>query len=302
MEVTFNTASRFLERLAVPSFPKAHDQLSALVRLGNLVDAFKTCFPEKWPDVGRLGLHELNGDQLLALQQAAISAVAALFPIQEDYMEMLVQDDEPLHIHPEACGFAWDDEWLSEVFQDPSQLLPESDLAMFFKVLWIATTQFGHEAGQQLWETMQGYFGYPCELPQMNENLRARDFQWEDFYRLLESEGLGQFRRALDVALCDTDNLFLDTTPEDYGYGIMQIPDFTAENILELKKIWVEAEEWLADYEACRALVQADPSIYTRLANIWERTCEAKASPAPAKTLVEVFNGDAHEPNNPTLP
>lgn len=301
MEVTFNTASRFLERLAVPSFPKAHDRLSALVRVGNLVEAFKTCFPEKWPEVGRLGLHELNGDQLLALQQAAISAVAALFPVQEDYMEMLVQDDEPLQIHPEACGFAWDDEWLSEVFQDPAQLLPESDLAMFFKVLWIATTQFSAEGGQQVWEMMRAHFGYPCDLPSLDQNLRAWDFQWEEFYRLLESEGLGQFRRALDVALCDTDNLFLDTTPEDYGYGNLQIPDFTAENILELKKIWVEAEEWLADYEVCRALVQADPSIYARLANIWERTCKAKAALAPARTLVEVFSGDAHEPNNPTL-
>ena len=288
MEISFNAASRFLQRLAVPSFPEAYERLVALARVGNLVEAFKQCFPEKWPEVGRLDLHEMDGDRLLTLQQTAISAVAALFPIQEDYMDTLVQENEPLQIHPDSCGFAWDDEWLDEVLQDPSQLPPGSDLAMFFKMLWIITTQFGAEDGRQVWEKMQEHFAYPCDLPKIAENVRARDFDWDVYYDLLESEALGQFRRAIDVALCDTGNLFLDTTPEDYGYGNLQIPEFTADNILELKQVWAEAEGWLADYEACCALVQADPEIYPRLARLWEQACRM-VGPKPAKTLMEVF-------------
>lgn len=301
MDVTFNTASRFLQRLAVPAFPDAHDQLLALAQAGNIVDAFKTCFPEKWPKVGRLGLHDLDGEQMYLLQQTAVSAVAALFPVQEDYMDELIQEKEPLQIHPENCGFAWDDEWLGEVFQDPTQLSPDSDLAMFFKTLWIANSQFDEEEGQHIWGRMQAHFGYPCPFPKLGETARAREFQWDKFFSLVEAEGLGQFKRAVDVALCDTDNLFLDTSPEDYGYGVMQIPDFNAENIQLLKTEWADAEKWLADYETCRELVKNDPAIYNRLANLWERACKDKSKPMPAKTLVEVFSGGTDE-SNPTLP
>ena len=301
MEISFNAASRFLQRLAVPDFPQVHDRLVALVRTGSIVEAFRTCFPEKWPPVGSLGLHDLDGDNLLTLQHAAIAAVAALFPVQEDYMDMLVDDDEPLQLHPDSCGFAWDDEWLTQVFEDPSEVPSDSSLAMFFKLLWIIATQFGEEAGRQVWDKMQTHFGWPCDLPRIGENVRARDFQWEALYAMLDAEGLGAFKRAIDVALCDTDNLFLDTSPDDYGYGVMQIPDFIAENILELKKIWAEAEAWLADYEACRALVEADPTIYSRLACIWEQVCKLEAHPQPPKTLVEVFTGDDDEPH-PTFP
>ena len=290
METTFNTANRFLQRLAIPSFSRAHDQLVALLRAANLVDAFQSCFPEKWPEVGSLGLHDLDDDQLLTLQQTAISAVGTLFPIQEDYMDMLVQEDELLQIYPESCGFAWDDEWMCQVIQDPSELQPGSDLAMFFKLLWIVTTQFGEEDGRQVWQSMQAHFGYPCGYPDTDGDVPSKDFRWEVFHDLLEAEGLGLFWRAINVALCDTGNLFLDTTPDDYGYGNTQIPDFTAENILELKNIWAEAEQWLANYEACRALVQADPGIYTSLVDIWKRACVTRSE--PARTLLEVFGED----------
>lgn len=122
MEAAFTTASRFLQRLAIPTFPQAHDRLVALLRTANLLDAFQTCFPDKRPEVSRLGLHDMDDGQLLVLQQNAISAVGALFPIQEDYMDMLAQDDGTLQIHPESCGFAWDDEWMCQVLQDPTEL------------------------------------------------------------------------------------------------------------------------------------------------------------------------------------
>lgn len=302
MEAAFTTASRFLQRLAIPAFPQAHDRLVALLRTANLLDAFQTCFPDKRPEVSRLGLHDMDEGQLLVLQQNAISAVGALFPIQEDYMDMLAQDDGTLQIHPESCGFAWDDEWMCQVLQDPTELTPDSDLAMFFKLLWIITTQFDEEDGRQVWERMQAHFGYPCDYPEIDGKVRSWDFRWEAFHDLLESEGLGMFWRAINVALCDTHNLFLDTTPDDYGYGNTEIPDFTTANILELKKIWAEAEGWLADYEACRALVQQEPEIYTRLACLWGQVCRLKTEPQPAKTLTEVFSGDADEPPDPTIP
>ncbi len=301
MELTFNTASRCLQRLALPHFPLAHDRLAALVRAGNLVDAFKNCFPEKWKEVGSLGLHDLDGERLLELQKSAISALGDLFPVQEDYMDMLIQEHEGLQIHPETCGFAWDDEWFNEILQDPSELPTDSALAMFFKVLWVAATQLGREFGLEVWERAQEHFGYPCALPQFGENVRARDFDWDRFYDLLEAHDLGQFRRAVDVALCDTGNLFLDTSPDSYSYGMQETPDFTTNNILELKKIWAEAEGWLANYNACNELACADPAYFTRLAEIWEQACASKALPAPPKTLIEVFSGDDHESTIPSI-
>jgi len=294
MDITFSTASRCLQRLAVPRFPQAHDRLVALVRAGNIVDAFKSCFPEKWKEVGSLGLHDMDGERLLEMQLAAISAVGQLFPVQEDYMDMLVHDDEPLQIHTESCGFAWDDEWLNEVLLDPSQLQPDSALAMFFKVLWIASTQFGRESGLEAWERAQAHFGWPCKLPRLWAGKHKLEFDWPSFCALLEAEGLAQFIRAADVALCDTDNLFLDASPEDYGYNLVEIPDFTTNNILELKKLWAEAKVWLDDYKACNELALADPSIYARLAEIWGQACKPKA--APAKTLMEVFIQDEQAP------
>ncbi len=294
MDITFNTASRFIQRLALPRFPQAHDRLVALVRTGNIVDAFKSCFPEKWKEVGSLGLHDMDGERLLEMQLAAISALGELFPVQEDYMDMLVHDDEPLQIHTESCGFAWDDEWLNEVLLDPSQLQPDSALAMFFKVLWIASTQFGRESGLEAWERAQAHFGWPCKLPKLWKGREKLEFNWQVFCELLETEGLGRFVRAADVALCDTENLFLDASPEDYGYNLVEIPDFTTENIRELKKLWAEGEGWLADYKTCNDLALADPGIYARLAEIWGLACKPKE--APAKTLMEVFSRDEQVP------
>jgi hypothetical protein len=279
MDITFNTASRFIQRLVLPSFPQAHDRLVALVRAGNIVDAFKTCFPQKWKVVGSLGLHDMDGERLLEMQLAAISAVSELFPVQEDYMDMLAHDDEPLQIHTESCGFAWDGEWFNEVLLDPSQLQPDSALGMFFKVLWGASTQFGRESGLETWERAQAHFGYPCELPRLWAGRQKLEFNWLAFCKLLEAEGLGRFIRAANVALCNTGNLFLDTSPEEYGYNMVEIPDFTTNNILELKRLWAEAEGWLADYKACNELAQADPALYSRLAGIWGHACQPKSMP-----------------------
>lgn len=300
MTASFQTASRFLERLAVPSFPHAHNRLVCLDRVANILDAFRQCFPDKNPVTDRLTLHDLDDGRLLAIQKAAITAAAGLFPLQEDYMETLVEEGEPLQLHPDFCGFAWDDEWLSEVLQNPAELSPECDLAMFFKVLWLITSQFGQEDGQRLWEDARGHFGYPCDCPQVGENVRARDFNWQAFYDLLEAHNLGGFRRALDVALCDTGNLFLDTSPDDYGYGLIEIPDFSAHNVLELQRLWQEAEGWLADYQACRTLVLDDPGLYIRLVELWEQVCRSQPRTNRPKTLCEIFGeGTDDVPNSP---
>ncbi len=278
MDTTFETANSFLQRLAVPAFPEAHDRLVGFVRIGRIVEAFKECFPEKMPNVGALNLFDLDGEKAYALQDAAIRAVAALFPVLDDYMDTLVQEGEPLCIHPDSCGYAWDEEWLSEAFQNPENLQAESALAMFFKTIWIATTQFGREEGLSLWNTMQEYFGYPCEMPEVGD-VYARDFNWPLVYELLDQDGLGDFRNVISLALCDTGNLFLDTSAEDYGYGTVEIPDFTAENIKTLSQLWAEATPLLAQYEACLLRVSEDPGIYARLARIWETACRVPLPP-----------------------
>lgn len=303
MDINFLTASRFLQRLAVPSFPQAYGRLVELVRVWNMVDAFKTCFPEKWPQqLDSLRLRDLDAERLLILHQAAIPALNGLFPVREDYMDEIVNEDEhePLQIYPELCGYAWDDEWMSQILEDPSELSPDCALALFFKLLWLITNYFDEEEGRQVWEKGRAHFGYPCDMPGVAK-IRNRDFQWERLHELLEAEGLGQFWRASQVALCDTDNLFLDASPDDYGYGSVEIPDFTAHNVLELKKLWAEAEAWLADYEACRKMVEADPGIYIRLTELWKQVCEISATPQPAQTLVEIFKGDMNEPAHPPL-
>lgn len=289
MDTTFDSASRFLRRLALPSFPEAHEHLTGLVRMGQILEAFKQCFPEKLPNPAPLILFDLDGGRLLEIQQAAISAVAALFPVLEDYMDSLVQEGEELRIHPDSCGFAWDDDYLNEIFQNPTDLTPESDLAMFFKTLWIATTQCGAQAGHKLWNPIQKHFGYPCKLPKIREDTRARDFNWPKIYALLDRDGLGEFKRVIDLALCDTGNPFLDVSLEEYGYGSVEIPDFNAEKIQELSVLWAEAQTWLADYEHCRQLVLADPQIYVRLARIWESVCQTKARAEQPRTLAEIF-------------
>ena len=302
MDATFEMASRFLQQRAIPSFPEAHDRLIGFVRMAGIIEAFKECFPEKMPQVGVLNLSDLDGEKGFALQDAAIQAVAALFPVLDDHMDMLVQEGEPLYIYPDSCGYAWDDEWLSEVFQDPSDLPVDSALAMFFKTIWIATVQFGKEAGCELWNTIQAHFGYPCEFPEIG-NVSARNFNWPLVYELLDQEGLGDFRNAINLALCDTGNLFLDASPDDYGYGTVQIPDFTAENIKALKELWKEAKTSLAHYEACVKRVTETPHIYARLAQIWETACCAQPEPDPPKTLTEVFSdqeGDQDD-NHPLI-
>jgi hypothetical protein len=290
MDATFETASRFLQQRSIPAFPDAHDRLVGFVRMGRIVEAFKECFPEKMPDTGPLDLSDLDGEKAFALQEAAIQAVAALFPVLDETMDTLLQEGEPLYIHPDSCGYAWDDEWLSELFQNPDDLPADSALAMFFKTIWIATMQFRREDGRSLWDSIQGHFGYPCDMPEVG-NVYARDFNWPLLHELLDQNDLGDFKTAIKLALCDTGNIFLDASPDDYGYGTTDIPDFTAENIKTLRELWQEAEKLLAEYEQCRLRVIEDPQIYARLAQTWESACRTPLQPDPPKTLAEVFSG-----------
>ena len=285
MDATFETAHHFVQRFSVPAFPQAHDRLVGLIRIGRIVEAFKECFPAKMPQVGSLRLSDLDGEKALALQQAAVEAVAALFPVLDDYMDTLVNEGEPLYIHPDSCGYAWDDEWLSEVFQNPDGLTVECDLAMFFKTIWVATMQVGGDDGHALWENIQSHFGYPCDMPEVSGDLYARDFNWSLLYELLDENDLGDFKTAIKLALCNTDNIFLDASPDDYGYGSLEMPDFTTENIQTLQELWQEAEKWLAVYTQCRQRVLDDPQIYARLAQIWQSACRV---PRPSE-------GDEHD-------
>jgi len=47
----------------------------------------------------------------------------------------------------------------------------------------------------------------------------------------------------------------------------------TREKIDELRKEWAEAEVRLKEYDRARELVAVDPTIYTRLAELWEQAC-----------------------------
>ena len=72
MDATFDTASRFLQRLALPSYPKIHDRLVGLVRVGQILDAFNQCFPAKLLNPGALTLLDQVGvaDQASKLPSA----------------------------------------------------------------------------------------------------------------------------------------------------------------------------------------------------------------------------------------
>ena len=95
--------------------------------------------------------------------------------------------------------------------------------------------------------------GYLYKMPKVRDDVRARDFDRPlVVHRLLEKKGLGVFKRIIYRVLCNTGDLFLDVTLEEYGYGNVEIPNFTAENTLELSELWVEAQTWPADYEHCR--------------------------------------------------
>jgi hypothetical protein len=64
----------------MPSFPQAHNRLVCLDRVANILDAFRQCFPDKNPVTDRLTVHDLDDGRLLAIQKAAITAAAGLFP------------------------------------------------------------------------------------------------------------------------------------------------------------------------------------------------------------------------------
>lgn len=210
-------------------------------------------------------------------------------------METLCDEGEPLEISLHACGYAWDDEWLEEILEDPTQLEDNDDLAAFIKVLWMISVHFGEVEGRKMWNTMQKRFGYPCKMPKYSKGLNSTSFNWPYLFETLKKADLGEFERAFNLALCDTGNPFLDICQEEYDADPWNDKEFTSENIHSLKTEWAEAQIWLADYEKCRQCVVADPTIYARLVCVWEKASKHKLPPVPPKTLSEIFMEDIHD-------
>jgi len=102
------------------------------------IDAVRSVFPDKPLPGGRLTIRDpADAEAWVQVTDAAVSRVARLFPVMEDFMTELLAEGEPLRIYPDHAGFSWTWDDMDELLRDPASWADNVDLAAFFKVLWI---------------------------------------------------------------------------------------------------------------------------------------------------------------------
>jgi hypothetical protein len=189
---------------------------------------------------------------------------------------------------------------MDELLRDPASWADNVDLAAFFKVLWVMV-DWDEQGGRNAWDVLQTRFGWPGRCPEVGD-VTNREFDFKHYSRLLKGARLELFDHILEIALCSTGNLFLDMGPDEWDAGMIEPYPYAREKINELRKEWDEAEVRLKEYDQARELVAADPTIYARLAELWEQACrksELKRTKVRIVSAADFENGITPEGGRP---
>jgi hypothetical protein len=272
-----------LSKLVVSSllpthYPESRNAFFWLEAMLQIFRAFKQLYPETYSeqlgllDLGKKTLPEIMAETSEAerrneehpLGSLTLGLLQKVFPIDEDivYQDMLEGEGEgfpSIWIYPQYTAFTGDD--IEEMLQSPQDQSQELSAILFFIL-------FDHQLGEEAWADLKTHFGWPVDYI----DILGRDDYVDDkvLARLLKEEGLYPFFDLwLSVAYA-TGNPFIDF--DEYGNDRQW--ELTYKNILFLKKEWDEAQEILDNCKEAERMVEEDPNVLLKVAEIIRKSIQ----------------------------
>lgn len=221
------------------------------------------------------------------IEHAVYQVIPELFPVHADNLaESIINLEfgELPAIIPWPALFDYTQDAFFEGIDEPENSFgdsPLSSLCVFARYLdaGVDTEPF-YKAAE--------HFGWPADevierLPMFYSGLA---FDRKKFFRLLEKNGLEDYKILFLAIVGEIGNLFLDCTLDDV---LEDYIPYTLENVRRLAAIWQEAQKPLKTLEYLAEQASEDPIIFVKIAWCWGKSFKQEKRP---RTLMEVFRNE----------
>jgi len=217
--------------------------------------------------LAQAGFEELAAE----IERRFVGPLSTLFPSFDDWAERFLEGNDPLlEPYPIGLGFTSEDLDLSYIdlgYVDPS-----------FAFYWLFNADWAIEPEQRrpYWVHITEAFGFPAApIPVKTLGLAADGrpirFDAEAFQAWLVQAGLEDFNILLAVARGESGSPFVDYRPFEDGMRPWELA-FTPENVLLLRKLYLEGQEVMAGYERALERMQETPRIFSQLVELIEQS------------------------------
>jgi hypothetical protein len=282
MTVSFQDARKGLMQFEMCGFGFARSTMASLKHIFTIYRAIYETYPGKYKKMLKsLGNMQIecveSGRDLDHLRSEIIDVLASLFPVNEDWMFEVMQEDEDALV-PEAIGpyMIWDD--FEEFINEPENWnnSPYWSLMMFLTCV----DHIDYLDLDEQWAKIKKYFGWPeidvQPLPD-EDYIDMRKFRKQLAARGLDGKG---FDLAQQMVWRDTGNYFYDFEPENEPYACMDL-----DIIKELIKQGRQASQMAERIQPAVKMIEEDNTIL----RVVYAAYLASATPRPKS------KGDRHE-------
>jgi hypothetical protein len=258
MTISFQDARKGLMQFEMCGFPFARSTMGCLKHIFTIYRAIYETYPRKYKkmlkSLGDLQIEcAQSGRDLDHLRSETIDVLAGLFPVNEDWMFEVMQEDEDALV-PEAIGPYMISDDFDEFINEPGNWSdsPYWSLMMFLTCV----DHCDYLDLDEQWARIRKHFGWPeidvKPLPD-EDYIDIRKFQKQLAVRGLGDKG---FDLAQQMVWRDTGNYFYDFEPESEPYACMDL-----ETIKELIKEGREAFQMAKRIEPAVKMVEEDNTI-----------------------------------------
>ncbi len=234
----------------------AMEHLGALLGRTDILQLYQKFFPRKYRRSQASTRCEQPAGYSLREQEFFNLVRERLFPIAELCFE---EDEERLDFIPVETQ-ALDPEGLQD-----------------WKIAW--QVLFGLVQGAYAnvnWNDVQAFLPARAHLPVFVTRRAEYTLNWKRFFRRASRSDphLKHIRAAFDCAAFETDNVWLDTTPDMLAYS--ELPDWDADEIEWLAAQWRKAKPILRRANAVVDWLDADPPRLAALIRLWNSCATTK--------------------------
>jgi hypothetical protein len=201
-----------------------------------------------------------------------IESLGKIVPINDDYAEMLIYDNDEYWIPIGTQCLLEDLDNIDEILQENRPVYSPLE----FLIIWLMFFE-----NDEYWNYARKHYREWKNLekpPQTNDSNLILDY--DKFYESLDQAGLGCVKVVFDMANLDTGNIFFDYNPySDFGedpYGTYLYPA-DRESIQLIKNEWEKASKTIIPrWEEANRRVENDPSALRNILRLFQKSLVKK--------------------------